>query len=778
MCREMLPKLIAHLKKKIPRRFYTKIPRIFPPRNPRQVQPSPAARIGLASSGLFLVSVGLWTFSVSPIPFGLLFWPVTGFGVINLALSATKRVALVRLNALTLLGHFAALLIYYFLATRFVTVTYSTDAIVGTYMGVLKVLELQNPYVYSIKPFLDQFAFPPSYYTPRVDGSFELHLNYPAFNFLSLAPLYLAGLHDLRDGLLFYHVLSLLLVFSLVPSRIRALSLAPFALMFPSALVTSWTDNGWAFILLLSSVLWYRKRSTSLGLAGLAAATKQIAVVAAPFLIIRLLHESTEPKLKALLRGTGLILAGFLAPNLPFILLSPTAWFEGTVRPYLPGTPAQITTGVGLSELLLDLGIAPPSSFFVAVVATAAAVTMYLYSTRFARAKHLMWGIPILILFFYHRSFPNYMIYWFFPLIPELLRYWPGSINWRLGPNPVHSAHLDGDVLLGAVKRRMAPSALILIALTTVFVGVSGAYMSGVSLSRVDVKVDWMADPDSLGVVTHLEASVTNLGQQPVSPVFFVKWGTFPLLWNSNSTVPLTRNSTEYYLLTATDALAAVPRGSTFRVFVSNSLTGELVGQSQPVQAQMLLPKIANPLFKWWTLDHAIGRKVPFGWKLSASNVESSDSGIIGLDENATSGVRMLLNFTTPGRVPAELSLSQKVSFNSTTLDLSVFLSSMTSGDGNFVFGTRITDGTHVLYFTLSDSPQRRVLSYSENTTITIPLAESTWTRMLLDAQSEWGLRGWKLPKIVELSVFIRTSVEGIYSADITQMGSAAPNGP
>ena len=108
-----------------------------------------------------------------------------------------------------------------------------TDSIVGSYMGVLKILALQNPYGYSIKPFLDQFSFSPSFYTPRVDGSFEFHLNYPALNFLSLLPLYAVGLHDLRDGVFAFQILSVLVIFGLVPSRQKALSLAPF-IFFPA----------------------------------------------------------------------------------------------------------------------------------------------------------------------------------------------------------------------------------------------------------------------------------------------------------------------------------------------------------------------------------------------------------------------------------------------------------------------------------------------------------------------------------------------------------------
>jgi len=236
---------------------------------------------------------------------------------------------------------------------------------------VLKALALQNPYGYSIKPFLDQFSFPPSFYTPRIDGSFEFHLNYPALNFLSLLPLYAAGLHDLRDGVFVFHLLSVLLIFGLVPSRQKALSLAPFV-FFPALVAASWTDSVWAFFLVGSAILWYRSRNLGLLMAGFAGATKQIALIAAPFLLIRLWQESPNSKLRNTLVGAGVVALGFLGPNIPFLLSSPAQWWAATIAPYFPGGAVQVPGGIGLSEILLDLGLAPPSLFFVALMGVAA----------------------------------------------------------------------------------------------------------------------------------------------------------------------------------------------------------------------------------------------------------------------------------------------------------------------------------------------------------------------------------------------------------------------
>src|SRR3989441_12567078 len=362
-------------------------------------------RIGLLVSGAFLVSVGLLIVLISSL-FLVLAIPLFLFGAFNLLNSRRKQLSLSRSNLLSLSGHLCATVVLYLLFTRILWVTYMTDSIVGSYMGVLKVLAFQNPYSYSIKPFLDQFSFPPSFYTPKVDGSFEFHLNYPALNFLTLLPLYAAGLHDLRDGVFVFHLLSVLLIFGPVRSRQKALSLVPFV-FFPALVAASWTDSVWAFFLVGGAVLWYRNRNLGLLMAGFAGATKQIALVAAPFLLIRLWQESPNSKLRNVLVGAITVSAGFLGPNIPFMLSSPSLWWAATIAPYFPGGAAQVPGGIGLSEILLDLGLAPSPVFFVVLMGIVGVGSLYLYSTRFSKSRYFVWIFPIVIMFFYYRSFPN-----------------------------------------------------------------------------------------------------------------------------------------------------------------------------------------------------------------------------------------------------------------------------------------------------------------------------------------------------------------------------------
>ena len=309
----------------------------------------PLTRIGMVFSAVFMIGVGNWIFASFAGPVALTSLALVCPALVILFLAWRRNVSAGRANLITLSCHLCALLTFYFLTTRFLSVVYSTDSIIGTYMGVVRVLHLQNPYLYSIKPFLDQFGLPPSFYTPRVDGSFEFHLNYPAVNFLSFAPLYLLGIHDLRDGVLLFHLLSLLVIFWIMPGRFKALSLAPFTFYFPWAIAGSLTDSVWAFALLLSAVTWYKSRKASFGFLGLAGASKQLAFLVLPYLLVRNWRETEGSRLRSSTRMIAYLFAGFWIPNLPFLLFSPHDWWEGVVAPYLPGTTPQIMGGIGLS---------------------------------------------------------------------------------------------------------------------------------------------------------------------------------------------------------------------------------------------------------------------------------------------------------------------------------------------------------------------------------------------------------------------------------------------
>src|SRR6267378_8551381 len=510
-------------------------------------------RIGMAFSGVFMIGVGVWIFTVFSGLLALASLALACPGLVILFWALRRNVSVGRANLLALSCHLCALLTFYFLTSRFLIVVYSTDSIIGTYMGVVRVLHLQNPYLYSIKPFLDQFGLPPSFYTPRVDGSFTFLLNYPAVNFLSFAPLYLLGIHDLRDGVLLFHLLSLLVIFWIMPGRFKALSLAPFTFYFPWAIAGSLTDSVWAFALLLSAVTWYKSRKASFGFLGLAGASKQLAFLVLPYLLVRNWRETEGSRLRSSTRMIAYLFAGFWIPNLPFLLFSPHDWWEGVVAPYLPGTTPQIMGGIGLSEVLTSMGLNPPSSVFFLLMGLTFTGSLFAYGRWFGRMKNFVWLLPIGILYFYYRSFPNYMFFWLIPAIPDLARIKVNPFGLRPSMSMIPTIHLPTRIprfLQGGIM----PSVMLGLVLTTAFVGASGAYVSRNSDYKVTVHVDGIGDPDLLGVGTVMKVTVSNIGTEPVVPLFYLKSSIQPFLWSSlNETRMLRPDNSASYTIVPSD---------------------------------------------------------------------------------------------------------------------------------------------------------------------------------------------------------------------------------
>src|SRR6266568_2511303 len=665
-----------------------------------QAKPTRLSRVGLGLTGLFSVLAGLWLLAFGPniVAMLALAFGLAGFGLFNLTFAFRKNLTLSRANQLSLVGNLVLFIWLYVVASKLLYISYSTDTVVGTYMGILRVLELQSPYGFSIKPLLDKFGFSPSFYTPGIDGSFDFHLAYPSLSFLSIVPFYLLGLHDVRDTVFIFHIMSILTIFALAPARLKSISILPFTL-FSIVIAGSWTDSIWAFFLVLTTVLWYRHPKASWVSLGLAVAVKQIAIVIAPFLLLRLWKETPYHGLRSLTRSIGLMLSAFFLPNLPFIIYSPGSWWAAVVAPFLPNALAQVPGGIGLSGFLLDLGIALPSSFFLVLMGGVSGILFYLYAKHYRGLNSIVFAFPILIFFLYYRSFPNYMAYWLFPLVFELGRLGGPRLRFHFTVRlPSIAWRPPSGTLLRIFRQKLTPSIVLVMVLTLAFAGVSGAYISQVSNPKASIQINGVTDPDSLGAATRINVTLTNILATPISPTFFVKYGPLPFYWTTNSSATLTGGAKNTYVISAPDALSAVPRGDQFRIMIYDKLTGHLLGESSSWKVDVPAPPLVNPGLNWWVLEQSIGKKVPFGWKLSLSNTDPLVSGVTPLGVNGTSGLQMMLNYTSAGRGLVEgLGLSQKVLLNATSVNIHFNQSLRTEITTKTMFAASVTDGTHTL---------------------------------------------------------------------------------
>jgi len=309
---------------------------------------------------------------------------------------------------------------------------------------------------------------------------------------------------------------------------------------------------------------------------------------------------------------------------------------------------------------------------------------------------------------------------------------------------------------------------MVVMTLTVIFAGVSGAYITQASSPRTEIQINGVMDPDSIGSATMINVTVTNLLATPVLPIFFVKYSPLTYFWASNSTSPLNSGSASSYVISAPDALSAVPRGDQFHIVIYDKLTGQLLGESTSWKSDIPAPSLENPALKWWVLDPSVGTRVPFNWKLSLSNIDPVWSGISPLGVNGTSGVQMMLNYTSSLVGVERLALSQRALLNATNLSIHFNQSLTTNIATNLIFGAIVADGTHTLYYVFSDrATQQTIRPYSANTTVIIPTQRSQWNTIILSPQPIWNAQGWATPPQVTFTVFLESSSAGVYYANL-----------
>ncbi|MDE3230658.1 MAG: DUF2029 domain-containing protein, partial [Chloroflexota bacterium] len=255
-----------------------------------------------------------------------------------------------------------------------------------------------QPHVFAIdKAYLrDPSAYP---------GAFDpatLH-SYPALSFLLYLPLVALGQNILWWHLLAYAGLFAWLV-TLAPREQRGWVALVAAATVTVPLRTLMLDTEViCLVFLLVAWHWRERRWLSAIALGLGCAFKQYCWLFAPFFLLDALlrHGWREALRRALIAG-----AAFLAPNLPFILLSPHAWL---VSVFLPLRGDLFPQGMGLVALSLARILPGWPTLFYAVaelIALAGALWLSIRYRKETREAVLLFALIPLIFAF--RSPANY----------------------------------------------------------------------------------------------------------------------------------------------------------------------------------------------------------------------------------------------------------------------------------------------------------------------------------------------------------------------------------
>jgi len=289
---------------------------------------------------------------------------------------------------------------------------YRTDALAFSHYAAILYLKGQNPYVSDLQEALSIFSVDPEFITLTVNGDIITSMNYPSLHFLLLAPAVALGIPDMRIVLLIFELAVIAILFLKAPEGYRGIALIPLlagsdlAIGFTSGCVT---DFLWVLPCTITAL--YLERPKLSGFAyGIACAIKQTPWIVFPFLAIW--HWRTAPKRHRLTRLGAFSLftaAGFIIPNLRFILWDWSSWLTGVLTPITGGL---IFLSRGISTISQFEVVPLPPSFYLICFIAVLLTLIFNYFYYFESMKDSLWILPGLALWFSYRALQNYFIYW------------------------------------------------------------------------------------------------------------------------------------------------------------------------------------------------------------------------------------------------------------------------------------------------------------------------------------------------------------------------------
>jgi uncharacterized membrane protein len=297
---------------------------------------------------------------------------------------------------------------------------YSTDVLAFAHGGAEMLLDGQNPYEATpaeVERITARFGIIP---TPTESGDpIDWLISYPALHVLIFTFFVGVEVVDLRWALLVVELLTLGVIWRYLSPRARLV--APFVLLLAPYLSVIFTGGGvtdWLWVLPLVGTIVSMRRG-NFGWAGLflglACAVKQHPWFAVPFVMIWVIQSLRRAGVQGTgvretaLRFTGALAAGFVIPNLPFILWSPTSWFESVVSPALSGLSG---SGHGLVVLTVRGVLDIPPAVHAILMAVAMLTLLWLYARWFNRLKDTLWLMPMVLIFLSHRALHSYFVFW------------------------------------------------------------------------------------------------------------------------------------------------------------------------------------------------------------------------------------------------------------------------------------------------------------------------------------------------------------------------------
>jgi uncharacterized membrane protein len=647
-----------------------------------QAEQSWAERIWWTIAGIAMLNfaIGLYG-SASTFPWIAMIVVIGGLwslGTITVSLMHFGQSPQIRRYSNVLAWMTAGLLLLMFAVWAFVQVhnapAYGTDELAfDQYAGQL-VQHGMNPYLHSMSPSFHLFRVSPDGATYTLTGQAVTQFSYPSLAFLVYVPFLILGWsHELGVGLnLIAWAFSILLMFWMLPRNMRAAALVIGLVdAYISNAVGGVTDVLYMPLLIVAAYRWDRFGSDRRSyiapvMFGLAMSIKQTPWPLLVFVLAALAcDEYARTGIESALRRAGrylaVVLAAFFAVNIPFILMSPSAWVTGTLTPLFKD---MVPSGQGTVALSLFLHLGGGSLFAFSVATVFMAIlTLVAYVGTYPLMRPATFVLPALIFFFASRSQTNYLI----ALIPVALI---GAVTAGPAVQAAPSSKLDGALLeagltgrgwvawvawivgpTGPVRSVRWAQALAVSTLLFLFAMVySVSATAPLRITITGVKVNGI-----LGVVQEATVRVTNTSGSRVRPSFTAQDGRgFTTFWQAATGPAVLRaGQSANYSLFAPNSGADPSLGGGFTMVAFNKSPGSVSVSNR------YLPELKHLTFNPQAFNSAIpvGKTVTLRVQLIGHlNQTAYESGVaVHLGQTIFTGLgharsTVVINGSRPGK--------------------------------------------------------------------------------------------------------------------------------
>lgn len=495
----------------------------------------------------------------------------------------------------------ALLLVATFVAWAYIQVRnspgYGTDELAFDQYAATLTRHGANPYVHSMARSFSLFQVSPDGYTYTLGGAPVTQLSYPALAFLVYVPLLAIGWTTQLAVALNVGAwgIAILLMFLLLPRSMRGAGLVLGSIaVYVSYAVGGVTDALYVPLLVLAAYRWDRFGERRLSYAGpvmlgLAMAIKQTPWLVLVFVVAGIVCDTygrggLRPALRRGLAYLATALAAFLVPNIPFIAMSPSAWWHGVITPIASHL---VPAGQGAVALSLFLRIGGGSlTAFTAATALLGLLLVLTYVGTYPLLRAATFALPALVLFFASRSYGSYLV----SLIPAAL---VAAVTAR---QPLSRAARR------AVGNRRGPPRLTPWGLA--IGGVAAAFVAALvfalsSRSPLHVRILGVRTTGQLATIEQLSLSVTNTSDHQVTPSFTLnEGGSVTTFWHvARGPTTLAAGATAAYRIISPNFPAQPSIGGGFSVlaFASSPASVSASGPYVPTSFHVgLVPSAVN----------------------------------------------------------------------------------------------------------------------------------------------------------------------------------------